>query len=137
MAVTTTTKIWPPTGITVARDPDTAREILAREGLVCGGPSAQGKLVSPGFEGWDALADYTLVEADGSAGKPFKGHEKHEPVLPPRRNTTILVLGADGFAVPSALRPIVRPCMPGWRCAGKPARDPGHRGPGGRPGGIS
>ena len=30
VAVTTTTKIWPPTGITVARDPDTAREILAR-----------------------------------------------------------------------------------------------------------
>ena len=28
VAVTTTTKIWPPTGITVARDPDTAREIL-------------------------------------------------------------------------------------------------------------
>ena len=89
------------TGIAVAQDPDTAREILAREGLVClGVPSAQGKLVSPGFEGWDALADYTLVEADGSAGKPFKGHEKHEPVLPPRRNTTILVLGADGFGRP-------------------------------------
>ena len=89
------------TGIAVAQDPDTAREILAREGLVClGVPSVQGKLVSPGFEGWDALADYTLVEADGSAGKPFKGHEKHEPVLPPRRNTTILVLGADGFGRP-------------------------------------
>ena len=85
----------------MAQDPDTAREILAREGLVClGVPSAQGKLVSPGFEGWDALADYTLVEADGSAGTPFKGHEKHEPVLPPRRNTTILVLGADGFGRP-------------------------------------
>ena len=90
-----------PAGIAVAQDPDTAREILARGGLVClGVPSAQGKLVSPGFEGWDALADYTLVEADGSAGKPFKGHEKHEPVLPPRRNTTILVLGADGFGRP-------------------------------------
>ena len=101
VAVTTTTKIWPPTGIAMAQDPDTAREILAREGLVClGVPSTQGKLVSPGFEGWDALADYTLVEADGSAGKPFKGHEKHEPVLPPRRNTTILVLGADGFGRP-------------------------------------
>ena len=128
----TTTKIWPPTGIAVAQDPDTAREILARGGLVClGVPSAQGKLVSPGFEGWDALADYTLVEADGSAGKPFKGHEKHEPVLPPRRNTTILVLGADGFGPSSG------PVCPAGRCAGKPARDPGHRGPGGRPGGIS
>lgn len=101
VAVTTTTRIWPPTGIAVAREPDAAREILDREGLVClGVPSAQGKLVSPAFEGWDALADYTLVEADGSAGKPFKGHEKYEPVLPPRRNTTVLVLGADGFGRP-------------------------------------
>ena len=74
VAVTTTTRIWPPTGIAVAREPDAAREILDREGLVClGVPSAQGKLVFPAFEGWDALADYTLVEADGSAGKPFKG----------------------------------------------------------------
>ena len=74
VAVTTTTKIWPPTGIAVAQDPDTAREILAREGLVClGVPSAQGKLVSP-FWCWEPTAS----------------------------------------AVPSALRPIVRPCMPGW-----------------------
>ena len=65
VAVTTTTRIWPPTGIAVAREPDAAREILDREGLVClGVPSAQGKLVSPAFEGWDALADYTLVEAE-------------------------------------------------------------------------
>ena len=64
VAVTTTTKIWPPTGIAVAQDPDTAREILAREGLVClGVPSVQGKLVSPGFEGWDCLL-YTSDAAD-------------------------------------------------------------------------
>lgn len=51
VAVTTTTRIWPPTGIAVAREPDAAREILDREGLVClGVPSAQGKLVSPAFE---------------------------------------------------------------------------------------
>lgn len=101
VAVTTTTKIWPPMDIPIAQDADTARELLSREGLVClGSPAQQGKLSAPDFEGWEQLADYTLVEADGSAGKPFKGHEKWEPVLPPQRNNTILVLGADGFGRP-------------------------------------
>lgn len=139
VAVTTTTKIWPPTGIAMAQDPDTAREILAREGLVClGVPSTQGKLVSPGFEGWDALADYTLVEADGSAGKPFKGHEKHEPVLPPPAQHHHSGAGSRRLR-PSHQRggPSSGPVCPAGRCAGKSARDPGHRGPGGRPGGIS
>lgn len=101
VAVTTTTKIWPPADIPIAQDPDTARELLARGGLVClGSPTEQGKLTLPDFASWPQLADYTLVEADGSAGKPFKGHEKWEPVLPPERNNTILVLGADGFGRP-------------------------------------
>ena len=101
VAVTTTTRIWPPTGIAVAREPDAAREILDREGLVClGVPSAQGKLVFPAFEGWDALADYTLVEADGSKRLPLKAHAAHEPVIPPEANQTILVVGASGFGRP-------------------------------------
>lgn len=101
-------------------------------------PSAQGKLVSPAFEGWDALADYTLVEADGSAGKPFKGHEKYEPVLPPRRNTTVLVLGADGFGRPisvAAHRPALYARL--GRCTGEPPVTPGHCRPCGGLGRIS
>ena len=37
-----------------------------------------------------------------SETKPSQDEEKtgQEPVLPPRRNTTILVLGADGFGRP-------------------------------------
>jgi probable selenium-dependent hydroxylase accessory protein YqeC len=101
--VTTTTKIWPPTGIAVAQDPDTAREILARGGLVClGVPSAQGKLVSPGFEGWDALADYTLVEADGSRQLPLKAHAEHEPVIPACSRQVICVVGLSGLHRPVA-----------------------------------
>ena len=110
VAVTTTTKIWPPTGIAVAQDPDTAREILAREGLVClGVPSAQGKLVSPGFEGWDALADYTLVEADPSGATKSTSRCCRPGATPP-----FWCWEPTASAVPSALRPIVRPCMPGW-----------------------
>lgn len=43
------------------------------------------------------LADYTLVEADGSKGLPLKAHAPHEPVIPPQSNQTILVLGAEGL----------------------------------------
>ena len=81
VAVTTTTKIWPPTGIAMAQDPDTAREILAREGLVClGVPSAQGKLVSPGFEGWAALADYTLAPLRNTTKKEQRTNGFGRPI---------------------------------------------------------
>ena len=41
-----------------------------------------------------------LVEADGSAGRPFKAHADWEPVLPEERQATVLVMGADGFGKP-------------------------------------
>lgn len=101
VALATTTRIWPPVGIPVAQDPDTARTLLEQTGLVClGSPTEQGKLTLPDFDSWPRLADYTLVEADLSAGKPFKAHDRQEPVLPEPRNGTVLVLGADGFGRP-------------------------------------
>ena len=86
-----------------APTPEDIRKALTAHRVLClGTPCENGKLTAPSLsvETLATLADYVLVEADGSAGKPFKGHEKHEPVLPPRRNTTILVLGADGFGRP-------------------------------------
>ncbi|MCI8537469.1 MAG: putative selenium-dependent hydroxylase accessory protein YqeC [Oscillospiraceae bacterium] len=47
-----------------------------------------------------ALADYVLVEADGSAGRPMKAHAPHEPVIPAEANQTVLVIGASGFGQP-------------------------------------
>ena len=47
-----------------------------------------------------ALADYVLVEADGSAGLPLKAHAPHEPVIPAEAARTILVVGASGFGRP-------------------------------------
>ena len=49
------------------------------------------------------LADYVLVEADGSAGRPMKAHAPHEPVIPPQANQTICVVGASGFGQPVSL----------------------------------
>ena len=40
------------------------------------------------------------MEADGSAGRPFKAHAAHEPVIPVRTDQTVLVVGACGFGQP-------------------------------------
>lgn len=96
----TTTKIWPPEHLTVVQDAESLRAALAEHGIACAGtPTVQGKLTEPSFP-WQQAADYILVEADGSAGRPMKAHEKHEPVLPEKCRNTILVLGADGFGKP-------------------------------------
>lgn len=97
----TTTKIYPFPGIPIAH---TAREIRGFQGrLLCAGtPIEGGKLTVPEIS-MAELAErfsYVLVEADGSAGRPLKAHESHEPVIPPEAERTILVLGASGFGQP-------------------------------------
>ena len=98
--VCTTTKIWPPEHIRVVQDEETLQNVLGEDGVACAGtPAEQGKLAEPSFP-WKDQADYILVEADGAAGRPFKAHEKWEPVLPENCGACILVLGADGFGKP-------------------------------------
>ncbi|MBE7003075.1 MAG: putative selenium-dependent hydroxylase accessory protein YqeC [Ruminococcaceae bacterium] len=73
---------------------------LAAHGAVCAGtPAEDGKLTAPaaGFEQLAQLADYVLVEADGSRGLPLKAHAPHEPVIPANAQRVVLVVGADGF----------------------------------------
>ncbi|MCI6785078.1 MAG: putative selenium-dependent hydroxylase accessory protein YqeC, partial [Clostridiales bacterium] len=58
---------------------------LSAHGAVCvGEPSAEGKLGPPSlsFDALARLADYVLVEADGSRRLPLKAHAPHEPVIP-------------------------------------------------------
>lgn len=98
--VCTTTRIWPPEHLPVVNDVDAFRDALARYGVICAGtPAAQGKLSAPDFH-WEGGADYILVEADGSAGRPFKAHESWEPVIPAQCHNTILVMGAGGLGKP-------------------------------------
>ncbi|MEN6326781.1 MAG: selenium cofactor biosynthesis protein YqeC [Syntrophomonas sp.] len=40
-------------------------------------------------------ADYILVEADGSKGRPLKGHLDYEPVIPGITTCLLIVIGAD------------------------------------------
>jgi molybdenum cofactor cytidylyltransferase len=46
------------------------------------------------------LVSWVLVEADGAAGKPFKGHRQGEPVLPELTHRVIAVTGADVIGKP-------------------------------------
>jgi len=99
---TTTTHIFPAEHLPVLRDPGEGelREMLARFGCVCAGSTAQdGKLGALPYS-MDTLcrmADYILVEADGSRGLPGKAHAPHEPVIPSGTGRTLLVVGASAF----------------------------------------
>jgi len=46
------------------------------------------------------IADHVLVEADGAAGRPLKAHADHEPVVSPRADLVIVVIGADCLGAP-------------------------------------
>jgi probable selenium-dependent hydroxylase accessory protein YqeC len=46
------------------------------------------------------VAGHVLVEADGSAGRPLKAHAEHEPVVSPRADLVIAVIGADCLGEP-------------------------------------
>lgn len=59
-----------------------------------------GKLKGPGPElvaRLAALADYTIVEADGAGGKPLKIPNATEPVIPPDTSLVMAVAGIDGL----------------------------------------
>ena len=103
--VTTSTHIQRPGQYPVltAADDAVVAAALAAHGVVCvAGETAEGKLCAPAlsFEVLAALADFVLVEADGSKRLPLKAHAPHEPVIPANARRTIYVVGADGFGHP-------------------------------------
>jgi probable selenium-dependent hydroxylase accessory protein YqeC len=109
--ITTTTHIRPPACETLLRpSPEAVRAAFDRTNLLAAGdPAEGGKLTeAQALRGaYDGLADYALIEADGSRGLPLKAPAAHEPVLP------------DGAALVVA--------MAGMACAGQTIRDAAHR----------
>ena len=99
-------KMLPFSGIANLVDPvaETLAETLRTSRLVCAGTAVPGtgKLTAPSIPmaRLAELADFVLVEADGSAGRPMKAHAPHEPVIPPEAEQVILVVGASGFGRP-------------------------------------
>lgn len=95
--VTTSTRIWPPPHLPFAQQ--TGRVA----GVLCvATPCSGGKLTAPtqSFAELARLADYVLVEADGSAGRPLKAHAPHEPVIPANAGQVIALVGASGLGQP-------------------------------------
>ena len=98
----TTTRIWPPSHLPVLEQVD--RMALERLRCVCAGVlTPEGKLAAPAQPVAElaALADYVLVEADGSKGLPLKAHLPHEPVIPDEAGQTVVLVGASVFGRPA------------------------------------
>ena len=103
--ICTTTRIYPPRDLQVllGANKDMVSEALNRYGTVCVGEMYGEKLGPSNIEitKLARLADYVIVEADGSKGLPLKAHAQHEPVIPEGAKV-IYVIGADGIGKPVA-----------------------------------
>lgn len=103
VVIATTTHIHRPTQFPLALTMEKLETLLQEAPIVCAGSIApEGKLTAPDFAGWDTVADYTLVEADGARMLPLKAHADYEPVIPPGCENVICVVGASGFDKPIA-----------------------------------
>ena len=103
--VCTTTHIFPPEHIPYLLAPErgAVRAALQDHRVLCvSAGTERGKLLPPNlsFSELAQLADYVLVEADGSKRRPIKAHAAHEPVIPENTRQTICVVGASGFGRP-------------------------------------
>lgn len=108
--VGTTTHIFPPELPTLIEP--TAEEVkkaLQEQNLICvGAPAKNGKFGAVNGEllkKLPSLAEYVVLEADGSRGLPLKAPAGHEPVIPENTTHVIAVAGMDG-----ANRPIREVC---------------------------
>lgn len=89
-------------------DIDCAVDALDKRGpvmLVTGGDDH--KVTGPPPQVVDRLyqesgADYIIVEADGSRGRPLKAPGPHEPVIPASTTTVVILVGVDSVGSPLA-----------------------------------
>lgn len=100
--VAASTRIYPPREIPTRFDasPAEIRAYFQTNRVLClGEPAENGKLSAPKlpFSALSELADYILVEADGSRGLPLKAHEPQEPVIPEGTALRVYVVGVDAF----------------------------------------
>ena len=95
----TSTRIYPFDGVPLVTGPV---ETLPYDRFCAGTWAENGKLAAPqqSFEELSRLADYVLVEADGSRGLPFKAHLAHEPVIPACADQTVQVVGTWALGRP-------------------------------------
>lgn len=111
VVLATTTHFLPFSGIDTVVSTDefeVARQLKAQRVICVGTPAHEarnaGKLAPSRIAPHDlaSLADFVLVEADGSRHMPVKAHSNREPVIPDGSNLTIMVIGASAFGKPVA-----------------------------------
>ena len=103
--VCTTTHIKAPAQIPLysGDNPSELDRLLTDHRVVCiGTQTAEQKLSASPIPMAELakLADYVLVEADGSKRLPLKAHLPHEPVIPPEANRRLLLVGVSAFGKP-------------------------------------
>lgn len=112
--VTTTTKIYEPSSYEVPKvllGEDSERLLMEvkkelgkhRWLVLAKKRTEEGKLlgVEPDFvQKLSMIADYVIVEADGSKGRPIKVHGETEPVVPDCTTLFVILVGADGISKP-------------------------------------
>lgn len=100
----TTTKIFPFDGLPCARTEEELEKLRREHRLLCAGTPYlnTGKLtaLSVPLAELASWFDYVLVEADGSAQRPFKAHAAHEPVVPPEARRVVCMVGLSGLGAP-------------------------------------
>lgn len=106
----TTTHIRKPASLPFAGgNPIEISLLLKNSRKICVGTeeAKSGKITAPAlsFDCLANLADYVLVEADGSRQLPLKAHREDEPVIPNESNNIICVLGNTGIG-----RPVISVC---------------------------
>lgn len=111
VVLATTTHFLPFSGIDTVVSTDefeVARQLKAQRVICVGTPAHEarnaGKLAPSRIAPHDlaSLADFVLVEADGSRHMSVKAHSDREPVIPDGSNLTIMVIGANAFGKPVA-----------------------------------
>ncbi len=100
--LTTTTHIFPfeHCPLITSEDPSFIRQALGQHRVITAASTAEGgKLTAPAIPciQLKELAQWVLVEADGSKRLPIKAHAPHEPVIPSGCDEIICVVGASGF----------------------------------------
>lgn len=100
--ICTTTHIKPPDDIITLISPNEEAIIKAfeKEKLICIGNMAENNKLTASaiaFRKLKQMADYVIVEADGSKQLPMKAHAEYEPVIPSDAVKTILIVGIKGI----------------------------------------
>ncbi len=99
--LTTSTHIVPYENMALytGSDAEKLRTLLETERVICMGTPEGVKITTPEltFENTERVADYVIVEGDGSHRLPLKAHAEFEPVIPSNTNQVILVVGASGW----------------------------------------